>query len=387
MSLSSRTPSFDVFYDYSSPWTYLAFSQVRSLAARTGARPVFRPFLVGAVFNSINPTVYAARKTPAPRCKVRYMNGDLQEWAEAYGVTIKGPYEEDPADRVSPFPVNSAKALRGALYILQSTDASSDASPAASSAASSAAFYEYSDRMFAAYWSNSRDISQLEVIRDVAQRTAGVDADALVAYVGSPEAKAALRTNTEELIARGGFGSPTFFVSGGRSNGSAGGSAGGAHGIVDSPTSMYFGNDRLPLLERRLHEIVRSMPVRYPVTAFAAKGQWPKAAAGPVACTSADEMFEDEARFGRTSQLLVIRAGEIIYERHGAGQSAASTCLSWSMAKSWVHALVGVAVQKGLLPADLHREVWTCVEERGGESGREGRVGDALSCVCVRESR
>ena len=128
MSLSSRTPSFDVFYDYSSPWTYLAFSQVRSLAARTGARPVFRPFLVGAVFNSINPTVYAARKTPAPRCKVRYMNGDLQEWAEAYGVTIKGPYEEDPADRVSPFPVNSAKALRGALYILQSSDASSDAS-------------------------------------------------------------------------------------------------------------------------------------------------------------------------------------------------------------------------------------------------------------------
>jgi 2-hydroxychromene-2-carboxylate isomerase len=355
--------SFEVFFDYSSPWTYLAFSQVRALAARSGARPVFRPFLVGAVFNTINPTVYAARKNPVPRCKVRYMNGDLQEWAEAYGVTIKGPYEEDPADRVSPFPVNSAKALRGALYILQSSDAS---------AASPAAFYEYSDRMFAAYWSNSRDISQLEVIRDVAQRTAGVDADALVAYVGSPEAKAALRRNTEELIARGGFGSPTFFASGGRGDGSAGGNAGGARGIVESPTSMYFGNDRLPLLERRLREIVRPSPVRYPVTAFAARGQWPKAASGPVACASADAMFDDEARFGRTSQLLVIRAGEIIYERHGAGQSAASTCLSWSMAKSWVHALVGVAIQKGLLPADLHREVWTCVKERAGRAGERG---------------
>jgi CubicO group peptidase (beta-lactamase class C family) len=70
-------------------------------------------------------------------------------------------------------------------------------------------------------------------------------------------------------------------------------------------------------------------------------------------------MFADAATFGTTYQLFAIRDGEVVYERHGEGQSSASTCLSWSMAKSWTMALVGVAIRRGILPADLDRPVWT----------------------------
>ena len=63
--------------------------------------------LVGGIFNSVNPSVYEMRKsTPVP-AKAVYSNVDLQEWAEAYGLIIRGPYEKNEADRVKPFPVNS----------------------------------------------------------------------------------------------------------------------------------------------------------------------------------------------------------------------------------------------------------------------------------------
>ena len=61
---------------------------------------------------------YEARSAKPVIPKIVYMNKDLQEWAEAYGVKIRGPYELDPKDRVSPFPVNSIKSLRGSYILL-----------------------------------------------------------------------------------------------------------------------------------------------------------------------------------------------------------------------------------------------------------------------------
>ena len=52
---------FEFFFDVSSPWTYLAFSQVESVAARCGVDIIWKPILVGGVFNSVNETVYEQR--------------------------------------------------------------------------------------------------------------------------------------------------------------------------------------------------------------------------------------------------------------------------------------------------------------------------------------
>jgi 2-hydroxychromene-2-carboxylate isomerase len=87
----------------------------------------------------------------------------------------------------------------------------------------------YAAAAFQAYWGRDRDLSRDEVLADIATE-AGLDRQRFFAGIDSGDAKARLRANTDELIARGGFGSPTMFVNG----------------------SMFFGNDRLPLVRAAL---------------------------------------------------------------------------------------------------------------------------------------
>lgn len=190
----------EFFFDCSSPWTYLAFHNIRPLAAELEEPISWRPFMVGGVFNTVNPSVYEQRATPVP-AKARYMGKDMQDWARHAGLKIKFP--------PSVFPVNSVKVMRACL-VLEPTGAL----PAFATAA------------FEAYWRDDRDISQDEVVADIA-RQVGEDPHALLAAIAAPEIKAQLKANTDELIARGGFGSPTLFVNG---------------------DDMYFGNDRLELV-------------------------------------------------------------------------------------------------------------------------------------------
>jgi 2-hydroxychromene-2-carboxylate isomerase len=84
--------------------------------------------------------------------------------------------------------------------------------------------------VFEAYWGELQDISQPEVLGAIAAH-AGYDAGSFLRRIEDPAIKDRLRGNTDELIARGGFGSPTMFVDG---------------------DDMYFGNDRLPLVEAAL---------------------------------------------------------------------------------------------------------------------------------------
>ena len=189
----------EFFFDVSSPWTWLGFEGVQPLAASLGEEIVWRPILVGGVFNAVNASVYEARARPVP-AKARYMLKDLADWARLQGLEIRFP----PAV----FPVNSVKAMRACCWLGQ------ECVPFARAA-------------FRAYWSEGRDISQDAEI-DAVARAAGVDPDALFAAIAGDGPKVQLRANTDELIARGGFGSPTMFVDGG---------------------DMYFGNDRLPLVE------------------------------------------------------------------------------------------------------------------------------------------
>jgi 2-hydroxychromene-2-carboxylate isomerase len=200
-----RTPiTLEVFFDCSSPWTYLAFENLQPMAAELQVEIDWRPILVGGVFNTVNPSVYESRAAPVP-AKARYMVKDLQDWSRLAGLKIKMP--------PTVFPVNSVKAMRACLVL-----------------APEGRLISFARAVFQAYWSEDEDISQDGVLAAICQRV-GVDGQDVLARAASVEVKAALKANTDELIARGGFGSPTMFVNGG---------------------DMYFGNDRLGLLRAAL---------------------------------------------------------------------------------------------------------------------------------------
>jgi 2-hydroxychromene-2-carboxylate isomerase len=193
----------EFFFDCSSPWTYLAFTRIHAVIARTHADVVWRPVLVGGIFNAVNREVYDRRANPDPR-KASYNEKDLQDWARLAGIRIGKP----PV-----FPVRAVAVMRCAL----AADEEGKLIPFARAA-------------FEAYWGDLEDISQKPVLLRVAER-AGLDGERLFARSETDAIKDRLRGNTEEVIARGGFGSPTMFV---------------------DKTDMYFGNDRLPLVEAAL---------------------------------------------------------------------------------------------------------------------------------------
>ncbi len=195
----------EFFFDCSSPWTYLAFVNVQSLVERTGVEVAWRPFLVGGVFNSVNPSVYENRQKPVP-AKARYYNKDLQDWARLTNVQITSP---------EVFPVNSVKVMRGAFFAIEQN-----------------LLEPFAMNAFQAYWGEGRDISQDDEVRRIVEAS-GLAVDDFFAAITSQPYKDRLRANTEELIERGGFGSPTLFVDG---------------------DDMYFGNDRLPLVEAALQK-------------------------------------------------------------------------------------------------------------------------------------
>ena len=96
------------FFDISSPWTWLAFHKLRSLAAELGLPVQWRPVLVGGIFNAVNPSVYEFRERGVP-AKPAYLKKDLGDWARRAGLKILFP--------PSVFPVNSVKAMRGCLWL------------------------------------------------------------------------------------------------------------------------------------------------------------------------------------------------------------------------------------------------------------------------------
>lgn len=192
----------EFFFDCSSPWTYLAFHNIQPLAKEFGEEISWRPILVGGIFNSVNPSVYASREKPVP-LKARYMRKDLADWARSAGLAIKMP--------PTVFPVNSVKAMRGCIWLGN-------------------AMVPFARAVFEAYWGEDKDISQDKVLTDICG-TVGVDPDKLLAGIGQQAIKDQLKANTDDVIARGGFGSPTIFL---------------------DKADMYFGNDRLPLIREAL---------------------------------------------------------------------------------------------------------------------------------------
>jgi len=193
----------EFFFDCSSPWTYLAFTRIHDIAARAKAEIVWKPILVGGVFNAVNKDVYERRANPDPR-KASYSGKDLQDWARLAGIQIGWP----PV-----FPVRATLMMRAAL-----------------AAQEKGQLIPFARKAFETYWGELKDVSQPPIVAGIAQ-ACGLDGNAILARAENDDIKAQLRANTDELIERGGFGSPTMFV---------------------DRTDMYFGNDRLPLVEAAL---------------------------------------------------------------------------------------------------------------------------------------
>lgn len=193
----------DFYFDVSSPWTYLAFRNIQPMAAELKVAINWRPVLVGGIFNTVNQRMYASREdSNSPRN--RYVLKDLQDCARQTGINIVFPPKV--------FPVNSVKAMRGCVWLAQDVGFKHH-------------FLEFVEATFAAYFTRQEDISQDAVLSTICQ-SVGINADAFAKGIAQPDIKQALKANTDEAIARGAFGVPSFFVG----------------------DDMYFGNDRLDLL-------------------------------------------------------------------------------------------------------------------------------------------
>ena len=193
----------EFFYDCSSPWTYLAFVEVEKLVTRHKLDLIWKPILVGGIFNTINPSVYETRANPV-KAKQQYSNKDMKDWSDIRGIEINWPLI---------FPVNSVRAMRGAFYAIDKEKIS-----------------EYNSKVFFAYWKEGKDISKKEVLIEIIL-SLGFSTEAFFNFIELDSTKELLKASTQELVDRGGFGSPTIFL---------------------NKTNMFFGNDRLDLLEKIL---------------------------------------------------------------------------------------------------------------------------------------
>ncbi|WP_332818724.1 2-hydroxychromene-2-carboxylate isomerase [Sphingopyxis sp.] len=195
----------EFFFDLSSPWTCLAFHNLPGVLERTGAAARYRPILVGGVFNAVNPAVYAAREQVDNR-RLQHSWKILKDWARLAGVAMNFPSEWHPAKSIA--------AMRFCCALEEDQ----------------AALIRFARGAFASYFDAQENLDDPAVLAAVADAE-GLDGAVLAAAAASDAIKTRLRANTEEVIARGGYGSPTIFVDG---------------------DDMYFGNDQLPLVEAAL---------------------------------------------------------------------------------------------------------------------------------------
>jgi 2-hydroxychromene-2-carboxylate isomerase len=187
----------DFFFDLSSPYSYLAATQLPALAARTGAEVAWKPFVLAAVFK-------ATKNTPpviSPE-KAKWSLVDLHRWAAQYGV---------PFVMSKHWPVNAIRAMR----LIVAAEAHGRAA-------------EVSLAAFRAIWVDDRDVTSDAELRALADAT-GLPFDPLVA-IEDPAVKARLREYGDDAVRRGAFGAPAFFVG----------------------DELFWGNDRLHHVEAAL---------------------------------------------------------------------------------------------------------------------------------------
>jgi 2-hydroxychromene-2-carboxylate isomerase len=193
------------FYDFASPFAYLASTQIEGLAARCGALIDWQPILLGGLFRTLGTPIVPI--ATYPEAKRRHSIEDMSRWAHHYGEPFHFP---------SRFPMTTVTALRLALLAGDRIAALSQA-------------------LFRAYWVADEDLED-EATLERALQTAGLETS-LLARVAEPEVKERLRHNTEEAARLGVFGVPSFHLA-------------QHHG----PQLLFFGQDRLLFVEKALRD-------------------------------------------------------------------------------------------------------------------------------------
>lgn len=191
----------DFYFDFGSPAAYLAWTQLPALCRQAGAELVYKPMLLGGVFKAIGN--HSPAQIPA---KGKYIRQDFERFAGRYGV---------PLIYNAHFPVNTLQLMRGAVAMQQMDGG--------------AQFDVYCRAIFEAMWVHDKKLVDAAVVGEVLQ-DAGLDAQTLLAQVGDAAIKQRLIELTEEAVARGVFGAPTFFVG----------------------DAMFWGQDRLDFVHEAL---------------------------------------------------------------------------------------------------------------------------------------
>ncbi len=190
----------EYYFDFGSPAAYLASTQLPALASDTGASVLWRPMLLGGVF------VATGNASPASvPAKGKYIFRDFARFAGRYGVPLKtNPF----------FPINTLTLMRIAVGLQMRQDPR---------------FMDYCNAMFRAIWVEAQNMNDPATVASVLQ-AAGFDASALLALASEQAVKDQLKAATEEAVARGVFGAPTFFVA----------------------EQMFWGQDRLDFVREAL---------------------------------------------------------------------------------------------------------------------------------------
>ncbi len=188
----------EFYYDFSSPYAYIASRRIEKICKDNGAGLEWKPFLLGGVFNEIG-------SKPAVQIdsKFSFMRQDTEDSAGYYGVDFNFP---------DLFPLNSVRSMRGAFAASELNKLT-----------------EYSHKMFSLYWIDGFDLSKPEILGD-AVSTIGIEADWFLKRIAEQDIKDKLREETKVTIERGVFGAPTMFIG----------------------DKMFWGNDRLDFLDRQL---------------------------------------------------------------------------------------------------------------------------------------
>ena len=188
----------EFYYDFTSPYTYIASTRIEKICEDNGAGLEWKPFFMGGLF------VDTGVKAPIDIAnKFAYVKQDTQDLAKHYGVDFKFP---------AVFPLRSVKPMRGAF-----------------AAAEKGKLTEYTHEMFRLFWTKGWDLGEDDVLKE-AVASIGMDPEWFIARISEQEIKDRLREETSKAAARGVFGAPTIFV-GGR---------------------MFWGSDRLDYVDEYL---------------------------------------------------------------------------------------------------------------------------------------
>ena len=176
------TKSVDFYFDFGSPAAYLAWTQLPTICADSGAQIAWKPVLLGGVFQATG-----NRAPITVPLKGNYLFVDLTRFARRYGVA----FQFNPN-----FPINTLTLMRAAVGLQMRRDARFD---------------DFCAAMFRAIWVDAQNMNDPGTVAVVLTR-AGFDPQALLALSGEQAVKEELKAVTDAAVQRGVFGAPTFFV-------------------------------------------------------------------------------------------------------------------------------------------------------------------------------